>query len=130
MVVLLKKFYYCRASMQIAGGCHWAVTLRFGLIFSTPRSCRSRPIPLGKPVGQLVESPVGGRGRICRFLARTRPTGTSALTSAFEGNSGPDMLGPSSSPFDPELIGATGDCLAFAVENALPSACLPPLWRC
>lgn len=38
----------------------------------------------------------------CRLMARTRPTGTSALTSAFEGKSGLNIFGSSSSHFDPK----------------------------
>jgi hypothetical protein len=43
-----------------------------------------------------------GEWRQWPLLARTRPPGRSALTSAFEGKSGPDMLTSSSSLSDPK----------------------------
>src|SRR5262249_15906433 len=45
-----------------------------------------------------------GEWRQWPLLARTRPPGRAALTSAFEGKSGPDMLTSSSSLYDPGCV--------------------------
>src|SRR5712691_3207633 len=55
-------------------------------------------------------------------LARMRPTDTSALTSAFEGNSGPDMLGSSSSHFDPNVW--SGSAVQEASSTWLMRSCI------
>ena len=63
-----------------------------GLDTATPSATRRRGDRLDKALCCDCSQPL---------VARTRPTGTSALTSAFEGKNGPDMLGSSSSHFDP-----------------------------